>query len=565
MKKRPLLAASSLLLAGTLSLSACSGKVGNSGGDASNGHNSTQPSAASGNIKVLHLPSEVQNNAGMTNYNPYAPSPVTNSNLIFEPLMYLPSTNCQVVPALATAYKWVDNKTLDFTIRDGVKWSDGQPMTAQDVVFTINLAKQYPAMDTGGIWSDTWGGKATSVSANGSTVEIKFSASAVPKFEDIIALRVLPQHVYSKVGDPTKYIDKNPVGTGAYKVTSYNGTRLVLDKRSDYWQADKIKVDQIVEEGVYQADGAALALSNGKLDAYFGEIPNVKQWGTKSNYNHYWYAPAGSTVLTPNTQKAPFNDAAFRNAYTLGLDKTQMSQKATYGVMGVASQTGLKLPQAQGLLPDQYKDSSVLPFDIQKANDALDAAGYKVGSDGFRTNKDGSPLKFNFTVQAGWIDYDSAAAVIVQDLKQMKLNVTLQQLQPDAVDQMKKQGTFDMMLEYLNGGCTVARNLGSKLDSNQIPTKTTVLSNVERWNDPATDQTVTQLSQTADENQQKQLVGKLVDTMMTKSPVSPLFYAPARMIFRTQNATGWPSADDPYASGKLNMPIILTHLSPVSK
>lgn len=565
MTPRSIRTTASLVIVGALALSACSGQITRVGADRNAaGNNATQPSAGDGDIPVLHLAAEIPNNVGLKNFNPYSPNPVTKLGLLYEPLMYQPASNCELHPWLATEVKWIDNKTIELTLREGVKWSDGKPFTAKDVVFTLNLLKKYPALDIQGIWNDQWGGKATDVNSEGNKVTIMFSTPAVAKFPDIIGLKPLPEHIYSKITDPVKYIDTNPVVTGPYKLESYNGQRLVLDKREDYWQADKIRVKQIIEEGNYDATGASLALSNGKLDAYWGEIPNVANWGKQSKYNNYWYAPAGSTVLTPNTEKKPFNDPAFRNAYTHGIDKEQITKKATYGVMGIASQSGLKLPQARELLPEQYRNTSVISFDINKANQMLDEAGYKVGSDGFRANTDGSPLQVTVAVQAGWIDYDAAAAVIVQNLRQMKINTTLNQAQPDAVDNMKKQGNFDIMLEYLDGGCTVARTLGSKLYSKNIPTQTTVYSNVQRWNDPATDQAIVALSQTTDEAQQKKQMENLVETMMTKSPVTPLFYAPARMIFRTDKMTGWPSADDPYSTNS-ELPLILTHLTPAAQ
>lgn len=562
MTSRSVLAALSVMVTTSLAVAGCSGQVKttqNNPGDQSGPVNSAGTDKM---IETLTLPAEVADNvAGIENYNPWAPN-TTSKNYFYEPLMIRSSVNCEVVPWLATEYKWDSASQIHFTIREGVKWSDGQPLTAEDVAFSLNLRKQYPALDDIGLWNDTFGAHADTVTAEGNTVTIKFSGNAAAKFDSLITTKIIPKHVWEKVGDPSKYVEKKPVGSGPFQVKSYNGRKLVLERRDDYWQAEKVKVKNLVLEGNYDATNAALKLTAGQLDAYWGEIPNPKvSFADKNpNLNHFWYAPAGSTVLTPNTEKAPFNDAAFREAYSQGLDKNQMSAKATYSVMKPASQTGLKLPYAENLMPDSLKGKeTVLADDKAKANQMLDAAGYKVGSDGFRTTRDGKPLTIEFSVQAGWIDYQAAADVIVRDLKAMKLNAKVQTSPPDAVDLKKKQGDFDMMLEYLNGACEVARNLGSKLASDQIPTKTTVMSNVERWKDPKTDAIVKELSGATDPAEQKKLVGELVDIMMTRYPVTPLFYAPARMIYRTDKAVGWPSEEDPYATNS-DMLLIMTHL-----
>lgn len=549
-----------LAATGMLVLTACSGRIQT---------NQNQPAPSAGGtagtdamIDQVTMPAEVAENVGgLVNYNPFSPNALTKV-YFYEPLMIRNSLNCQMTPWLATGFKWEGATKLTFTIREGVKWSDGQPLTPDDVKFSLELGKRFSALDTAGIWNDTFGKKATDVTVVGNDVTITFSGNAAAKFDSIIGVKILPKHVWEKIDDPVKYIDKDPVGTGPFTVGSYNGRKLVLERRADYWQADKVKVQKLVLEGNYDATQAALKLNAGGLDAYWGEIPNPQVAFVDKNptLNHFWYAPAGTTVLTPNLTKAPFNDVKFREAYSQGLNKDEISTKATYGVMKPASQTGLKLPYAENLMPEEFaKKDTVLPFDTAKAEQLLDAAGYKVGANGMRTNPDGSPLQIKFTVQAGWIDYESTVEVIVRNLQALHLDAKTVKSAPDNVEAQKKSADFDMVLEYLHGGCEVARNIGSKLASDQIPTKTKVQSNVERWNDPATDATIAQLSGSTDPAEQKKLVGSLVDTMMTQYPVTSLIYAPARMIYRTDKAVGWPSADDPYATNS-DMLLIMTHL-----
>lgn len=559
MKRRTLLASGSLAAA-ILGTTACSGQLTtaqNRGSGGSDGGDGTT-------IPLLTFPSEVAENvAGIRNFNPFSPNP-TSRVYFYEPLMIRSSMNCEVVPWLATEYTWEDENTLTFTIRDGVSFSDGEPLTADDVAYTLNMKKEYPATDNIGLWNDTFGAPASSVTADGSTVTIVFSGPAAAKFESLISAQIFPQHVWSTVGDPAQYVDENPVGTGPFSVGSYNGRRLTLARREDYWQADKVLVQELNLEGNYDATNAALQLAAGNLDAYWGEIPNPEQSFVAKDpeLNHYWYAPAGSTVFTPNLTKAPFDDAAFREAISQGFNKEEISQKATYGVMAPASQTGLKLPYAENLVPDEYVGvDTVIPYDVDKANQMLDAAGYAKGGDGFRTLKDGSAFAPRFLVQAGWIDYQAAADVLVRNLQDMGINASVMTSPPEAADQAKKDGDFDMLLEYLHGGCEVARNLGSKLASDQIPTAETVLPNVGRWQDPTTDQIVAELSGETDPAEQKRLTGQLVDIMMSQYPVTPLFYAPARMIYRTDKAVGWPSEKDPYGTNS-EMLVILTHLTP---
>ena len=536
-------------------LSACSGKVGAGAGG----------SGSDGMIASLTFPSEAPvAMGGLANYNPFAVNTLTNTWL-YEPLMVRNGLSCDVTPWLATAYKWDGATKLTFTIRDGVKFSDGTPLTAKDVAFTYNLGKKYPAVDKGGLWNNVFGAPAKSVTAQGNQVVMEFTGNAAAKFDDIIKVPIVPEHLYGPAGDPTKFIDKTPAGSGPVKVKSYNGRRLVLERRADYWQADKIKVKQIVLEGQYDASQASLKLRSGQLDAYWGEIPNPQRAFVSADpkHNHFYYAPNGTTVLTPNLKVKPFSDVKFRAAMAPAVNRQEISDKATYGIMKPASQTGLKLPSMEKLLPDSFKSQdTVTAFDPAKANQMLDAAGYKKGSDGKRHNPDGSPMNITFAVQAGWIDYQAMADVIARDYNAVGVPTKVVASAPDSVDAQKKSGDFQLMFEYLNGGCQVATNLGSKLASDQIPTKTTMLPNVQRWSDPATDAQVKALAGSTDPAEQQKYVTQLVDTMMTQFPVTSLIYAPARIIYRSDKAVGWPSEQDPYAHPVDNRLLVLTHLRP---
>jgi peptide/nickel transport system substrate-binding protein len=521
-----------------------------------------------GMIEELHFPAEsAASVGGLVNYNPYAPNPVT-STWLFEPLMVRNGLTCDITPWLATDRTWDGATKLTFTIRDGVKWSDGTAFTAKDVAFTFNLGKQYPGVDHAGLWGSNLGAPASSVTADGNKVVITFSGNAASKFDSIVRTQILPEHVYSSVGDPTKYIDKAPVSTGPFKVGSYNGRQLVLERRTDYWQADKIKVKKLVLEGQYDAAQASLKLRSGELDAYWGEIPNPEKTFVAADpaKNHFYYAPNGMTVLTMNVTKAPFNDVKFREAVSYAMNKQEMSDKATYGIMKPASQSGLKLPPAAKFLPSKYKaEDTILAFDTAKAESLLDAAGYKKGANGKRALPNGSPLSITFTVQAGWIDYQTMADVVVRGLTAAGLDAKVVATAPESADAVKKSGDFQMMLEYLHGGCQMAQNLGGKLHSHQIPTKTDIFPNVERWNDPTTDATVDKLAASTDDAEQISLVGQLVDVMMTQFPVTALIYAPARIIYRTDKAVGWPSEQDPYAHPSDDRLLILTHLAAAPK
>lgn len=548
------------LLVGGLALSLVASGCAGSAQDQEN-------EAADGMIAQLTFPAEVDATVGgLGNYNPYSPTPLT-AVWLYEPLIVRNNLTCEETPWLATGATWDGGDKLTLDIREGVTWSDGEEFTADDVAFTLNLQKEFPGMDKAGLWNDTFGAPASSVTADGNQVVIEFEGNAAAKYDGIIGTKILPEHVYSEVEDPTTYVDKEPVGTGPFEVESYNGRRLTLARRDDYWQADKIKVEKIVQEGMFDSSQAALKLENGEIDAYYGDIPNPQKTVVDKDPENtgFFYAPAGTTVLTGNLEQEPWSDPAFREAISYGMDKESMSEKGIYGIMEPASQTGLKLPAMEDLLPEEYAGAdTVLPYDPDKAAEMLDAAGYEEGPDGKRTMPDGSPLSVDFSVQAGFIDYEAIAEVVSDNLNALGVDTKVTASAPESVDEEKKQGSFNTVLEYLHGGCELARNLGSKLNSKQFPTEQDIFPNVGRYSDPATDETIAQLSGATSREEQKPYLGDLVDVMMTEYPVTSLIYAPSRTIYRTDNAEGWPTEDNPYASGADDRLLVMTRLTPPS-
>ena len=170
---------------------------------------------------------------------------------------------------------------------------DGQPFTAKDVAFTFNPSKQYPGIDKAGVWTETFGARPLG-DAEGNKVTLAFSGNAAAKYDGIIEPKILPEHVYSTVGDPTKYIDKER-SRRAVQGRDLQRPPPRAPTAPDYWQADKIKVQKLVLEGQYDASQAALKLRSGELDAYWGEIPNPEKTfvAADTKTNNFYYAPTG--------------------------------------------------------------------------------------------------------------------------------------------------------------------------------------------------------------------------------------------------------------------------------
>jgi len=172
----------------------------------------------------------IQGDAGnptlVENFNPFASTALHGNLLIYEPLEIPSPIDGTYTPFLATGFKFTDPTTLVYTLRSNVKWSDGQPFTADDVVFTFDLLKKYPALDSKGIWAQV-----ADVTSSGNSVTVTFKSPNVPFAAIVAQVPIVSKHVWSTVADPTKYADTKPIGTGPFTLDTFAPTEYKLKTR----------------------------------------------------------------------------------------------------------------------------------------------------------------------------------------------------------------------------------------------------------------------------------------------------------------------------------------------
>ncbi|MEF1219590.1 ABC transporter substrate-binding protein, partial [Photobacterium damselae] len=150
------------------------------------------------------------------NFNPYLATNLrTTTDFIYEPLViFNQMKGNEPVMRLAKNYFMSDDlMKVTFEIRDGVKWSDGKPFTADDVVYSFELLKNKPELDQRGI--NKWV-KGVKKDGNKVIFDLTEANSNVPY--EISFVPVVAKHVWSKVKDPTSFTNENPVGTGPFTV-----------------------------------------------------------------------------------------------------------------------------------------------------------------------------------------------------------------------------------------------------------------------------------------------------------------------------------------------------------
>lgn len=254
-------------------------------------------------------------------------------SLTYEPLLEFNILNPAQppIPWLATSYAWSDgSRRLTFTIRPGVKFSDGTPMTASDVAFTFNLLMKNKALGSPAPAPTPLPVSATA--PDPSTTVLTFARPEYVNLFLIASTYVLPEHIWKNVSDPATYADADPVGTGPYELGSYNAQKVTFTRSPYYWQKTKVHVPEVIFPAYVSNTTANPALDSGEIGYAGNDVADIAgNYLGASTDNHTWtsgkpwFASNNVVTLWPNVTTAPLNDPQVRLAISAGIDRSQLS------------------------------------------------------------------------------------------------------------------------------------------------------------------------------------------------------------------------------------------------
>jgi peptide/nickel transport system substrate-binding protein len=307
-------------------------------------------------------------------------------------------------PDFATSWSHTpDGSTWTFKTQANATWSDGQPLTAEDVAFTYNTIIKYQDGSTGSAASSVAG--LDSVTASDPTTVVLHYSKPIPSpLAAAQQVAILPQHVWGKyaVGDgkglktfpntPDK--DHPVVGGGPFTVTQYQQDAVTLFAKNPNFYGPAPHIDGFGLQFFSNEDAEVTALKSGRIDA-IESVPTTSVSTLKSAGFNVYTGPALTyrTFIintSPNkTDHKELLDPKVREAFEYAIDRQKIVQTAW---LGYAQPGSTIVPPSTG----KWHDSSInpLPFDINRANQILDGLGFQRGSDGVRV-ADGQPMTYD--------------------------------------------------------------------------------------------------------------------------------------------------------------------------
>ena len=506
---------------------------------------SSKKSSSSGGSTSVTISNE-QGTTWTCGFNPFNASVnFLSFGTEYEELTYVDGLKSgKTTPWLAKSYAWSNgNKTLTFTIRDGVKWSDGKPFSAADVVYTFNLLKKNPALDLNANWSVL-----KSVTQNGNKVVFNFKTAAVPYFYYIAdQTPIVAQHIWTSIKNPTTYKDTKPVGTGPFTMSSCSPQVIKYKKNPSYWQSGKPTIDTVYYPAFTSNDPANQQLASGKAQWGSQFIPNINAYYLKkSPDNHYWFPPVVNVAVYINQTDPILKNLPVRQAMAYAIDRNKVSEIGEYGYEPPSNQTGIVTPTFSDWL-DQGLAKKV-DYNPTKAEQILQQAGYKKVGGVYQT-PDGKPLSFTMINIGGYSDWVASAQLVQEQLKAVGIKVVPQNLSSQTYDNDVYTGHYQLAYDgNQTAGPTPYYELRSLLYSKgSAPIGKTAGSDWERYSNPQVDQLIEQYAATSDSATQHKIVKQLEAAMVNDIPVIPVTEGVDWYQYNTKDIAGWVTKGDPFA------------------
>jgi len=448
------------------------------------------------------------------------------ASYVFDTLLWEDSTG-DPIPWLAKEWSHSpDGLEWRFTLRDNAKWQDGQPVTAEDVKFSVDyvttgaastVSRLAPSLDL------------KEVVVESPTVVVIRLNKPTAVFEEDVAMRlfIIPRHVWSTVTDPAKFREPGAVmGSGPYKLESADeaaGSYLFTANESFFLGTPYVKRLELVP-----APDELLALQRGDIDA--GELmeepapeEQIKAFESNRSFTKLDGPFDWLLALHINLSKGfPYARREFRQAIAYALDRKDMVARLLQG-RGAPGTVG-------GLSPDHPLLAPDLPTydrDVPKALSMLDALGLKdANGDGLRDLPNGAPNVVE--LQANSRFTPKSAELVKEYLREVGIDVRVQILDKAAADESAGKGNYTMALIGY-GGMTgdPDQNLRSRYAASP---KSTSFTRAIGYSNPAVTELANRQLTALDPAQRKPLVQELQRLVAEDVPIIPL-YSPQRMTF----------------------------------
>jgi peptide/nickel transport system substrate-binding protein len=480
--------------------------------------------------------------------------------LMYDYLVGYSQKDFSPVPGLAESWQVSDDElTWTYKIRQGVKWSDGQPLTARDAAYTFNRIMKGTFEQTN---YGNYVANIKSVTAPDDTTLVMTTKKPSPSMLRL-AVPILPEHIWKNIDEKevsTFDNEKNAVGSGAFKLEERKTGQFVRLSANKSWWGGAPKIDEVVFRVFNNADAEIQALRKGEID--FADQLDAAPFNSLKSTEGITIVPgeySGFDELAFNTGAAldtgqpigdghpALKDKRVRQAIAHAIDKKALVDRVLggYGT------------EATGIIPAIYKDLTFQPseteaytFDLAEANRLLDAAGYKdTNGDKVREMPDGSrPLRFRLFTRQESNTSQQSVQFIRGWLRDIGIATDVKVVEENRLTEIIGQGEFDMF----EWGWVVEPDPDYQLStftcgSRSYKSGGDVTANLSDsfYCNPAYDKLYQQQKVTIDPAKRAEIVKQMQRMLYVDAPYVVTFYYDDLQAYRSDRFTGFRPQPDP--------------------
>lgn len=500
------------------------------------------------------------------NFNPFAVDTAVHATYgaIYEPLFFFNQLSADAPTGLiGESYEYSEDGTvLTVTIKPDQKWSDGEPLTAEDVAFTFtygsNVSEQLVSAEA----------------VDDTTVVLTYRE---PQFTSasltLGSTWIVPKHIWEGIEDFMGETNTEPVGSGPYVVKSFTEAAYTVEA-NELFRDGAPAVKEVQYLGLDSNQSSQDLLTTGRIDWVGQFIANpdaVTGTGDISTLN---MQQDPTTIITCANAElgcvGPQTDAAVRQAIDVAIDRSAIREKAFAGLAGESSPSFMLLPRDEQWLSDPELTTSPQEPDTATAGEILEAAGYTKGADGFY-GKDGTAIEIDLFSPDGWTDYNDAAKLISEQAAEAGIRINARTVSDAEYWTPISSGDFQMALygltqslvadPYSNYHEYFAGTSTAKVGEDPLDGQ-----NYSRYSNPAVDAAVAAAGATQDEATKKAAYATIQAEIARDLPYIPVVLNASQSFFNTEKFTGWPTDADLYAAPlpylSAASAVVLTHLKP---
>jgi peptide/nickel transport system substrate-binding protein len=506
---------------------------------------------------------DVGENQGIDSMNPLVGQLVPSYeawNLHYATLTDKAAKDFETIPGLAESWKSsADKRTWTYKLRDGLKWSDGKPLTSEDIAWTVNTSRKEEWLNHSSVTQNL-----TATAPNPTTVVLKSSVDD-PKLPTM-DVYILPKHIWGKMSaaERRKYDGTDGVGSGPFVLEKFEKGQFARFRANPNYWGGKPAVDKVVLRKFNNPDAEVAALKTGELDIAWNipgnafkqleKDPNlVTNEGFQGSFSEI-AINGGDGLKKPHPALL---DLRVRQAIAHAIDKKTLVDRVLAGI-GKPVETMVPSPDPSWL-PDLTEDQ-IYEFDLDKARSILEEAGYKdTDGDGVREMPGGGrPLKFTYYERSDAETGHEIAEFMTGWLDQIGIATTVKVADDSQLTTVIGKGDYDMFswgwTPFVDPDPMLSYMKCDQISSD--PDDPTNYYNDANYCDREYDRLYKQQNTELDPEKRREIVKEMLTRWQQSAVYNVIYTDPDTIAYVKDRFTGW--MQQPAKTG----PVIFSNTSP---